>query len=310
MKSLEELRNFFNSDLIPELQVLEKVRKEQVYRQVYIIVAMAISITLAIILILPTLLLVFMGVFLIIYFLMFGFKRRRFDYKKSYKETVLKKVITFLFDDAVYTPFRFIPEIKFEESRLFITDPAIYNGEDLVQGKMYSIAFQYAELHTQDRVTDSDGKTTFPTIFKGLCFIADMQQDISGEIFILSDFSEKYTQLFNGWYKDINTLKPEKITVQNVEFNQSFSAVATEQDEAEKMLTPALINLILEYRKKSKVNVQLAIRNQQLFIALPERSNLFDVSMYRSLLKFDDIEQYYKDLSFCAESVRLIRRDI
>ncbi|MBK6729508.1 MAG: DUF3137 domain-containing protein [Bacteroidetes bacterium] len=299
MKSITELKEFYEIELLPDLKKLENIRKAQVIRQAYIFVTLAFSILLATILTLPTMLLVFMAVFLVVYFLIFGFKRKRFDYKNSYKESVLKKISTFSFPDAEYTPFQFIPKKYYDLCKLFIPKPDIYNGEDLIKGNADGINFQLSEIETMERKVDSDNKVFFVTQFKGLFFIAELQRKLENSTYIFGNTSTEFIAGFNSHYHDINILRPELIITGDDAFDKSFAVYSTDNYAAEKFLTTAFKKIIQEFKINTGANIQFAFIENYLYLAIPERKDLFKASMYKTLLKFNNIEQHYNELCFC-----------
>ena len=299
MKSREQLQEYFKTDLLPGLQELENIRQTQVFRQVFIVVALAVSITLSLFLVLPTMLLVFMAIFLIIYFLIFGFKRKRFDIKKSYKESVLRKVNTFLLPEADFTHFQFIRQQLYMESKLFLPEVDIYDGEDLLHGKMERIPFQLSKIHTQERIVDSDGKVQLYTLFNGFFFVAELDQITESDTYIFSDTSERFAKAFFSHFNNINAVKPELIKTGSPGFDMHFNCYTTDTAETAQVISDQLMELILNCLVQTKVKPQISIIKNRVFIALPEQKEVFSLSMYRSILNFDAINKYYDYLQFC-----------
>ncbi len=91
MKTLAEFREFYNKTLFPELDKLEQIRKQQLQRRYFFFAAIVISIFMSIITMMPVMVFAFLLLFLMIYFISYGFKRNREDFKKAYKETIIKK---------------------------------------------------------------------------------------------------------------------------------------------------------------------------------------------------------------------------
>lgn len=121
---------------------------------------------------------IFINIIITVFFF-FGFKRKRPDFKAEYKKVVIGKLIQFVAPDLVFTPNLFIPQSQYNTSKIFLSSPDIYKGEDLVEGKIDKTQVKFCELHTQDRQTDSKGRTHYVTIFKGLFFIADFNKNFA-----------------------------------------------------------------------------------------------------------------------------------
>lgn len=301
MKSIPELAAFYKDELLPDLKKLERIRKAQVVRQVYILATLTFSILLATVMSLPTMVLVFMSVFLIVYFIIFGFKRKRFDFKKSYKDVVLKKLYAFVFPDAEYTPFQFIPQKYYEQCELFLPGPDIYNGEDLIKGNAGGMPFQLSEIETLKRNVDPDGKVFFTPLFKGIFYIAELGEKTAGSTYLFGNNTTAFLDAFHSWYSDINMLAPERLNTGDSGFDALFALYATDTDTAFQRITPAVKKLMADYKEKRKAGVQLAVIDRFLYLAIPASKDLFEASMYKTLLKFDTIEQHYATLRFCMD---------
>ena len=300
MKTVDELKVFYTQELVPELEKLEVIRKAQVKRQLYIIIALVVSIVGGVATLIPFMVIVFLFVSLILYFVLFGFHRQRFDFKSQYKSTVISKLISFLEPGLTYTSHQYIPQTRYSYSKIFLQSPDIYSGEDLVQGNIEKTAIQFCELHTQDRRTDSRGRTTYVTIFKGVFFIADFNKNFSGQTFVLSDFGERFLGFFGKLFQDINMARPSVVRLEDPEFEKYFAVYSTDEVEARYILSTSLMQRLLEFRKKANAAIQLSFIDSNIFLAVPMRQNLFEPKLYQSVMNFNDTEQYYHQLLFCT----------
>lgn len=303
MKSIAELQAFYNAEIVQHLDELEDLRKYQMRRQAFMITAFIASVGLGLATFMPFMIIVFMLISLIFYFIFYGFKRKRPDFKTMYKQTVIDKIIKFIEPELVYSPHQFIPNSKYSYSKIFLQQVDIYNGEDMVQGKIGKTQVEFCELHTQDRRTDSKGRTTYVTIFKGIFFIADFNKSFNGQTFVLSDFSERFMGFFGKMFQNMNIMRPDIIRLEDPEFEKYFAVYGNDPVEARYILSTSLMQRLLEFRKKVNANVQMSFLDSQIYLAVPMRKNLFEPSLFKSVKKFDDIEEYYNQIQFCTEIV-------
>ena len=211
MKTVEELQQYYQQEIVPHLSALEVLRKQQLNRVMFMWIAGCASLLLGFITMIPTLILVFLLISLLMYFFIFGFKRNRTNFRTEYKKIVIGKLMQFIAPDLAFTPNLFITQNKYDLSKIFLSNPDIYSGEDLVTGKIEKTQVEFCELHTQDRQTDHKGRTTYVTIFKGFFFIADFNKHFNGHTYVLSDFGERFLGCFGKLMQNINVGRPDVV---------------------------------------------------------------------------------------------------
>ncbi|HNJ90482.1 MAG TPA: DUF3137 domain-containing protein [Chitinophagales bacterium] len=294
---------FYRQEIVPDLDRLEKIRKEQLKRVTFMWSSAIISLVLAFLLTMPVLVVIFLFIALGVYFYLFGFNRKRVDFKTEYKRVVIGKLATYISDQLVFTPNIFIPESTYNQSKIFLSDPDIYSGEDLVTGKIGNTQIQFCELHTKDRQTDSRGRTTYVTIFKGIFFIADFNKHFNGQTYVLSDFGERFLGAFGRLMQSINVGRPDVVRLEDPEFEKEFVVYSSDPVEARYILSPAMMQRLLEYRKKTGSKIQCSFLNNNIYLAMPMKENLFEPSLRKSVMTMADVEGFYKDLLFCTSIV-------
>jgi len=57
---------------------------------------------------------------------------------------------------------------------------------------------------------------------------------------------------------------------------------------------------IVSYRKKAKKRVYFSFVNSKLFMAIPYRKNLFEPRVFRTILNFAPIKEYFEDLQLAV----------
>jgi hypothetical protein len=303
MRSEQELKTFYETDIIPHLDELEALRKYQLRRQAFIITAFIASVVLGLLSFVPFMIIILLLISLILYFIFYGFKRKRPDFKTQYKDTVIRKIIQFADPGLVYSSHQFIPNTKFSASGIFLQQVDVYAGEDLVQGTIGKTDIEFCELHTKDRRTDSKGRTHYVTIFKGIFFIADFHKHFSGRVYVLSDFGERFMGFFGKMFQNMNIARPDIVRLENPEFEKYFAVYATDPVEARYILSPAFMERILAMRKKWNGNIQMSFINAKMYLALPLQKNIFEPSLRRTVKRFDDVLAYYEQIKMCVDIV-------
>lgn len=303
MKTVEELQQYYQQEIVPHLSALEVLRKQQLNRVTFMWIAGCASLLLGFITMIPTLILVFLLISLLMYFFIFGFKRNRTNFRTEYKKIVIGKLMQFIAPDLAFTPNLFITQNKYDLSKIFLSNPDIYSGEDLVTGKIEKTQVEFCELHTQDRQTDHKGRTTYVTIFKGLFFIADFNKHFNGQTYVLSDFGERFLGFFGKLMQNINVGRPDVVRLEDPEFEKIFVVYSSDEVEARYILSTSFMERLVEFRKKMNSSVQLSFVGSNMYMAIPMKKNLFEPSLRRTVMNFNDIQEYYKQILFCTSIV-------
>ncbi len=303
MKTVEELQQYYQQEIVPHLTALEVLRKQQLNRVKFMWVAGFASLLLGFITMIPILIIVFLLISLLMYFFIFGFKRNRTNFRTEYKKIVIGKLMQFINPELAFTPNLFITQNKYDLSKIFLSNPDIYSGEDLVSGKIEKTQVEFCELHTQDRQTDHKGRTTYVTIFKGLFFIADFNKHFTGQTYVLSDFGERFLGFFGKLMQNINVGRPDVVRLEDPEFEKIFVVYSSDEVEARYILSTSFMERLVEFRKKMDCSVQLSFVGNNMYMAIPMKKNLFEPSLRRTVMNFEDIKEYYKQILFCTSIV-------
>lgn len=304
MKTMDDFKVFYDKDLINTLKSLEGKRKKAV-NAFWMIILGAIIATggtaFSFGLKMPTALgfsFLIGGIAIVVMFMIKLFKLKS-DVKWKFKEEVIKKMIHFIDPSLNYNPASCIRRQEFSESKIFIQGIDRYKGDDLVQGTIGKTAVRFSELHAEYESRDSDGKKTHHTIFKGIFFIADFNKHFKGETIVLPDTAEKLFGRLGTWFQKMNIARPDLVKLENPEFEKEFAVYGNDQVEARYILTPVLMERIMEFKKKSG-KVGLSFRNSQVNIALTVRQNLFEAPFFKSMLDYELVANYFSYLLLCT----------
>lgn len=142
-----------------------------------------------------------------------------------------------------------VDEDEFNASGLFIT-PDRYSGKDFFEGVHGRTDLHFSLVHAEERYettttdTDSDGHTTTRTeehwrdIFKGLFFAADFNKHFHGSTLVRAGKAGLFSGIFGNLVK-----------LEDPRFNQVFRVYSSDQVEARYLLTPRLMERLLELRE-------------------------------------------------------------
>jgi len=198
MKTIEDFKNYYNTNLRPALETLEGERKASL-RKVAIAAAIIVAIALAGAGMVQvsggssTISLIVAAVGGVLIFGVWWLFTK--DFKSNFKNTIIRQIIQYVDPSLSYAAEGMIARGAFEGSTLFKRRIDRYKGEDLVEGQIDKTRIRFSELHAEYKTTTTDSKgrrqTHWHTIFKGLFVIADFNKHFQGRTVVLPDSAEK-----------------------------------------------------------------------------------------------------------------------
>ena len=311
MKTLEQFHGFFESDLKPILTELEAQRKRVLHSFGYLALAIVgfVGIGLLVIAAMPK---VGPGVILIPLVIAFiigaivGPYLSR-GYNQRFKTEVLSRIARFLDSSLEYRMDGTIDQSTYMASKIFPHKPDRYKGEDLVEGKIGATAIRFCELHSEYKSTHTNNKgqteTEWHTIFRGLFFHGDFNKNFSGSTVVLPDSAEALFGKFGQWLQSFAFNRDHLIKMDDPEFEKLFVVYGTDQIESRYILSPALMQRIVEFKATRQRPIYLSFVGSSIFVALSETRNLFEPKIFSTILDFQTICEYFEDLRVAVEIV-------
>jgi heme/copper-type cytochrome/quinol oxidase subunit 4 len=291
--SHENLKELYDSELKASLEGIEGKRKE-VISSFAIMFVLSVSVFLSFLVISEQFYLnVTVGFIFIIAAIVFFVKGvyRYLKFRNEYKSSVVKKVIQFINPKYLYDANKHISLNDFKMSKLGndIVNKAI--GDDYVCGKIDKTAFEFSELVAQNEyeTKDSEGKKVkqTDTHFNGLFFLIDFNKHIQGETFVLPDRAERLWGKFGQNLQ--KSSKGDLVKLENPEFEKYFAVFSTNQTEARYILTPTMMEGMVNIRKKIGKNFQFSFIGERLYCGVEFNQALFEASIIRPV-SFADVE--------------------
>ena len=297
MKSIEEFRKFYDTNLLPDLMVMEEDRKKTVRKILIILIPTAI-VTLALIPLLQMFALI-LGIIICAGVFTFMIK----GYVTDFKQKVITKIVGYIDKNLTYIPQDHVSHGEFALSNIFLHHADSYKGDDRVYGKIGATEINFSECIAKYRTKDSKGRTHYTTFFKGLFFIADFNKHFKGKTIVLPDTAEKLFGSIGSFLQKRNLARPELIKLEDPEFEKFFVVYADDQIEARYILSTSLMKRICDYKKKSNKKIYLSFVASKVFVAVSYKKNLLEPRIFRTMLDFNIIKEYYEDLQLAISIV-------
>lgn len=221
--------------------------------------------------------------------------------KAAFKEEVVTEIIKAIDNTFHYSPKGSISEAQFKASQLF-SRPDRYTGEDYVSGKLDKTDFEFSEIHAEQESSDSDGNRSYSTIFKGFFMIADFHKHFHGHTIVVPDRTGE------GWFgrvfKGSKRSGKQLAKMENPDFEKAFDVYATDQVEARYILTPNMLENILNLKNRFNATVHLAFLHSCVYIAISWRkSDFLEPNLKSSLLEESTIHKFLDDVWVCLDII-------
>jgi hypothetical protein len=302
MKSIEDFKTYYDTELRAVLEPLEIERKASLKKVGIAAVVLGVLVSGIVVFVMS----MGAGAFAIIVAVIGGLLMAGAwylftkDFKSNFKNTVIRKVIQYVSPDLQYAPHGKISSGEFQSSTLFKNRIDRYKGEDFVEGIIDKTQIRFSELHAEYKTTSTDSKgntrTSWHTIFKGLFFVADFNKHFEGRTVVLPDSAEKLFGRLGQKFQSMNMSRDDLVKLEDPEFEKEFVVYATDQVEARYILSPALMRRILEFKRRLKVPVHIGFVNSNLYMALSIKKNMFEPRIMRSILDFEMVREYLEDV--------------
>jgi len=299
MKTLEELKQFYEESLVQSLEPLEQKRKT-IVRNVLLFTVLPASLGILLSVIFQNTLFIFILVsasviaYAVIYFTAIS------KYKQEFKSDIVGRVIKFVEPGISYNPGWCIQEPVFRSSGIFLARPDRYHGEDMVSGKIGSTPIIFSELHAEHKTesTDSNGhrKTHWHTIFKGIFFIAEFNKNFNGKTVVLPDLAEKLFGNLGQALQSLNFMRGQLVKLEDPEFEKRFAVYGDDQVEARYILSTSLMKRIVDFKEKTKKQIYLSFVDNKVFVAMSYPKNIFEPRVFKTIMEFGPIREYFEDL--------------
>jgi hypothetical protein len=233
----------------------------------------------------------------------YRFSQKKQEYAAEFKNCVIRELVALIDPHLDYFPHRHIDENDYRESDIFRNRIDRFQGDDLVEGALGATRMRFSELMHQEKheTTDSKGRrqTRWVTIFKGIFFIADFNKHFLGRTYVVPDARGSFLgigRLFEKW----SFGRGEIVELENPEFEKLFTVYGTDQVEARYILTPSLMERLVNFRNKADTRVHISFIDSKLYVALSVGRNLFEPKIFSSGVQSDYLRDYFRYLALVA----------
>lgn len=212
-------------------------------------------------------------------FIVISATRKFKELSHEFKSKYLVKEIEKIYPGCEYDPRKGFTSDEIYGAKILRRASRFYS-EDYMKGIYEGVAFEAADVTLED-VHNNGKQTTTVTVFMGRVYKFQFNKKFRSNIII--NQPSFFNHLF-GW---------KRVKTESVEFNKELTVYSDDEYEAFYVLTPHLMEKLLELDRKYHDRICFSFINNRLYIAIDTRVDTFDLKMFR---QFDNnILNEYRD---------------
>lgn len=217
-------------------------------------------------------------------------------YVDVFKEKIIAPIIENVFEDSRYEAKRGLDKYEYNKAG-YKEHFDRYRSEDLVIAPLrvnneIVTTIKFAEVHTETVSRDSDGNTTYHTVFWGLAGSFLIPHNLGRNIYIRTNGR------VSGWNK-------KKVKMDMPEFEKIFDVESDDAILVMRILTADVMTEMIELYQKYKYKFEINILDDTVHMRIRSVS-MFEPNVFNSSLQYKRLEKYYlvlKAVTSIAEHV-------
>lgn len=210
----------------------------------------------------------------------------------DYKAYVIKKAIEGQVEGLVYEPRFGLPESVYSDLNV-MKHGNRYRKEDLITGKYKNVYFVQSDLKVQYESNGEHDTTT--TYFRGRWIAIDYPKKFNGTVVIID----------NSFAYGVKRKELEKIQLENPYFNDMFTVRASDIQLGYYLLTPQLVEKIMELKQSTNGNIIVCFKNGYLHIFINDGKDSFEPNINNVNL-MGDIQKFMQDFTLVSGTIDVL----
>ena len=222
------------------------------------------------------------------------------EYRNAYKNYFITSTFNKIFTNVQYSHSAKMPyQIVAGTGMMNMGDR--YNSNDYTIAKYKGIPFSQADVHIEEEHTDSDGDTTYSTIFRGRYITFDLNKDFSKKLLVASKnfYNERCDKTF------------KKIELESIDFNRNFDAYAQDGFEAFYLLDPAVMERIQKLSDLHGGRIMVCFSDKKMHIAINDHRDAFEPASTKVPIdekaEFNKVMNDIKVITNIIDEIKLVK---
>ena len=236
----------------------------------------------------------FFPIFIMVY------QSSRSQYDSNFKDMIVKPLVRSLGESFEYYQYKHISFNAFSKSEL-ISEADNISGDDYVRGKINGVKIEFSDVVGLKKTS---GESEYKSFFNGFFIRSSFNKSFHGKTFVLPDNSQTtFGALVGNWLQSKTSSKGELVKMDNHQFEKEFVVFSSDQIEARYILTPSMMERLLEFKKKCVHPFSISFIDDCIHIVIDTGKDNFEPILFQSLLDYDVAIQYFINIYLASAVV-------
>lgn len=274
------------------------------------------------------LLLVGLGLF-ILESLLYAYVFRRPDekFEERFKKEIMPLAFQKINPEFMYYPNQCFTDEQVKGMSLFKNVISRYYGEDYVRGKVKGVDIEFCEARLYSShysagsiargvlvnlfdnsdgmgIDDSNEFSKEVCFFKGLLLEVDFHKSFNGQVFALPKH-----YIDNGLFKRSTFMGRPRTETGHTDFDARYSVFTTNDVLLHYVLTPALLDKLLNLKNRLRADVFLSLSNGKLNMGINWGRDLFECDFKKGIPSIDDFLSLAKEVELFEYIITSLSQD-
>ncbi len=293
MQNPDEFRIFYNQTIHPELMRLDKQRIRMLRRMslsLLLMVGVAALLMAVGIFVLALIAAIPFGLYIFYQY------RQIQEFKAKFKPRVVELILDFIDDDLLFGELKYdakrkIPFDKFFKSNIFGVRPAVYEGEDFIEGRIGDVEFEMSELLVE---TFSRVRKRLDLVFRGIFVWAKFFYPLHGTLLVLPRRSlPKRSEALKAFIRQGGQVMDPFVRHQR--FLEIYTVYGSKNSKVSELLPQNLMDFILVARERTG-EIQLSIFQENCYVAISNNKDILEPKIFQSNVSYELVREFYEDI--------------
>ena len=191
------------------------------------------------------------------------------DYKRAYRRVIASEVLNEKFSDVVLDHTKGLDELRVRDMGI-IDMGTSFLSDDYYRAKYRDISFESGDIETSHKVSDGDGGTDTITDFAGQYYIMNYSKEVSDKVRVLPA-TKQYRK------------KENYIEMEDAEFNEYYSVLASNIEDVHRVLTSKLIETLKVLGHNKLETITVGFVGNKVHIANYSYEDMFEFNPIKKL---------------------------
>ena len=223
------------------------------------------------------------------------------EYKNTFMKSLLPIAVKNILTDVQVDVNNGIPSYVIQETHSMSTGDR-YHSSNFVSGKYKDIKVMMSDVHIQDEHEDSEGHTSYVTIFLGQWMIFDFNKNFKSNVQIWE--KKVFGGISRRWKSSL-----KKVELEDIEFNKKFKVLSENELDAFYIITPKLMERVKAVEAAINGTIMLVFYNNQLHVAVYNNKTTFNVNIHKTINFEEFARESLKDLDAIIKFVDILELD-